>query len=123
MLGKIEINDLKTLEELKEVKNPFERVNFEVRTIITVFGEYNNGKYYFNKFNLNISYIETGDEKDWSYTILIKHLGEVVYDSKSHEYISNSWETMLDVMFNVSYKVLELRDKNKIKSIGKIKND
>lgn len=123
MLGKIESNELKKVEEIKTIKNLFEMVDYKVRTIITVFGEYNNGKYYFNKFNLNITYIETGDENDWSYTILIKHLGEVVYDSESHEYISNSWETMLDVMFNVSYKVLELRDKNKIKSIGKIKND
>ena len=123
MQGKIELNDLKTLDELKKLENPFERIDYKVRTIITVFGKFSNNKYHFDKFNLDITYIETINEDSWSYSILIKHLGDVVYDSKERIYESNRWETMLDVIFNVSYATLDLSEKNKTKKMGTKKND
>lgn len=123
MQGRIELDELKTLEELKVVKNPFERIDFKVRTIITVFGKCSNDKYHFDKFNLDITYVEEVNEDKLSYNIVIKHLGNVVYDSNKKIYESNRWETMLDVIFNVSYATLELSEKNKLKKIGSKKND
>ncbi len=111
--GKIEPNELKSLAELKECKNPFERIDYKVRTIITVFGKNVNDKYYFNEFYLNITYNETVNDNDWTYTILIKYLGNIVYDSEKRIYESNRWETMLDVIFNVSYKILNSQEKDK----------
>ena len=113
MLGKIETNDLKTLKELKEEKNPFERIDYKVKTIITIFGEYIKDKYHFNKFNLDITYKEIGDESDWSYTVLIKYLDNVVYDSENEIYDSkhsDRWETLLDVLFNISSATLQERE-------------
>ena len=113
MLGKIETNDLKKLEELKEIKNPFERIDYKVRTVITVFGEFTKDKHHFNKFNLDIIYSETGDESEWTYTILIKYLGEVVYDTANEIYDSkhsDRWETLLDVLFNISYATLQEKE-------------
>ena len=113
MLGKIGINDLKTLEELKEIENPTERVDYRVKTVITVFGELINDKYRFNKFNLDITYVETGDESDWSYTVLIKYLDNVVYDSANKIYDSRQsdrWETLLNVLFNISYATIQERE-------------
>ena len=119
MQGRIELEELKTLEELKMVKNPFERIDFKVRTIITVFGKCSSDKYHFNKFYLDITYVEEVNEDKLSYDIVIKHLGNVVYDSNKKIYESNRWETMLDVLFNVSYATLELKEKNKIKKLEK----
>lgn len=113
MQGKIEPNELKSLAELKECKNPFGRIDYKVRTIITVFGKNVNDKYYFNEFYLNITYNETVNDNDWTYTILIKYLGNIVYDSEKRIYESNRWETMLDVIFNVSYKILSSQEKDK----------
>ena len=113
MLGEIEINDLKTLNELKEIKNPIERVDYKVKTVITVFGEFINDKYRFNKFNLDITYVETGDEREWSYTVLIKYLDNVVYDSVNKIYDSRQsdrWETLLDVLFNIGHATLQERE-------------
>ena len=118
MLGKIEINDLKTLNELKEIENPTERVDYRVKTVITVFGELINDKYRFNKFNLDITYVETGDESDWSYTVLIKYLDNVVYDSANKIYDSRQsdrWETLLNVLFNISYATIQERENIRIK--------
>ena len=119
MLGKIELNNLKTLNELKEYKNPFERIDYKVRTIITVFGKCSSDKYRFDKFNLDITYVEEVNEDKLSYNIVIKHLGNVVYDSNKKIYESNRWDTMLDVIFNVSFATLELKEKNKIKKFEK----
>ena len=119
MQGRIELEELKTLEELKVLKNPFERIDFKVRTIITVFGKCSSDKYRFDKFNLNITYVEEVNEDKLSYNIVIKHLGNVVYDSNKKIYEFNRWETMLDVIFNVSYATLKLKEKNKIKKFEK----
>lgn len=123
MQGRIELEELKTLEELKVVKNPFERIDFKVRTIITVFGKCFSDKYHFDKFNLDITYVEEVNEDKLSYNIVIKHLGNVVYDSNKKIYESNRWETMLDVIFNVSYATMKLKEKNKTMKIGQKKND
>lgn len=123
MQGEIKANELKTLEELRAIKNPFERIDYKVKTIITVFGECANNKYYFNKFNLNITYIETINENFYSTFIQIKYLDDIVYDSEKSIYKSNRWETMLDVLFNVSHAVLKQRKNNKIKRFGEKKND
>ena len=126
MLGSIRLDDLKTLEELDEISNPFERVDYKIRTIMTKFGKESDAsnkinRQYYKGLGLDIIYTEYIVDDKLNYTIKIRSTNDdkkVLYDSLDKKYDNSNWESTLNTIFDLSYKVIE-DNGNYMKSLKK----